>query len=677
MPTAAALRSLTLNRRPVLTGLPANALVEEVDGGAFITLALPRPSARTAVAIGCVPGVQRWSAVRRKGEPFWMLPVAGTDLAHVPVETQALHLRFTDGSFGVVIPLVQSPARCALRGAAGGTLEVMLETGDARTVVGSFTAVYIGVGDDLHALMEHAARAVSARLGSGRLRRDKPLPAWVEGFGWCTWDAFYQEVDQAKVRSGLESFRALGVMPRMMILDDGWQSEAVTQTGERRLTAFAPNRKFSGDLGPIVRMAKDEFGLGTFMVWHAFQGYWGGVDPSALPGYRVAEQSRGQSPYMYQECPSIDEWWGPAVGVVHPDDVARFYRDYHRTLAAQGVDGVKVDNQAAIEAVAQGLGGRVRLMQAFRAALEGSAAEHFQHNVINCMSCSNDMLYAARDSTITRTSTDFWPKRPESHGLHLWTNALVSLWFAEFVHPDWDMLQSTHPAAWFHAAARAISGSPIYVSDKPGMHDGKLLRALTLSDGSILRCSEPAKPASDCVFHDLQTEDVPLTLVNRTTVGGVVGCFNVQYHAEAKQRKTISGGISPKDVPGLEGTRFAVYLQQAETVTLVNRTGRVPVALKEGDWELARVVAISDGCAPFGLADKLNGSAAITATTRIGKTLTVDLRDGGRFVAYAAKSPLSASVAGKSVKLRHDAKSGLLSLTVPGSGATRLTLTWG
>ncbi len=676
MPKAPAVRTLTLNRRPVLTGLPANALVEAVDGGAFITLALPRPSARTAVAIGSVPGLARWSAVRRKGEPFWMLPVAGTDLATLPVETQALHLRFTDGSFGVVIPLVQSPARCALRGAAGGTLEVMLETGDARTVVGSFTAVYVAVGADLHALMEDAARVVAARLGSGRLRRDKPLPAWVEGFGWCTWDAFYQEVDQTKVRAGLEGFRKLGVMPRMMILDDGWQSEAVMPTGERRLTAFAANRKFSGDLGPLVRMAKDEFGLGTFMVWHAFQGYWAGVDPAALPGYRVVEQTRGLSPYLYQDSPSIDEWWGAAVGVVHPDDIKRFYSDYHRLLAEQGVDGVKVDNQAAIESVAQNLGGRVQLMQAYRAALEGSVAEHFQHNLINCMSCSNDMLYAAQSSTLTRTSTDFWPKRPESHGLHLWTNALVSLWFAEFVHPDWDMLQSTHPAAWFHAAARAISGSPIYVSDKPGMHDGTLLRALTCSDGSILRCSEPAKPASDCVFHDLLTEDVLLKLVNRTAVGGVVGCFNAQYHAEAKQRKTISGGISPKDVPGLEGTRFAVYLQQAETVTLVNRTGRVPVALKEGGWELARVVAISDGCALFGLADKLNGSAAITSTARVGKTLTVELRDGGRFVAYAAKAPRSAHVGSKSIAIRHDRATGLLTLNLPGAGATTVTLAW-
>jgi hypothetical protein len=49
------------------------------------------------------------------------------------------------------------------------------------------------------------------------------------------------------------------------------------------------------------------------------------------------------------------------------------------------------------------------------------------------------MLYSALTQTVTRTSTDFWPNKPESHGLHLYCNAQVSLWLASFVLPDWDM----------------------------------------------------------------------------------------------------------------------------------------------------------------------------------------------------------------------------------------------
>ena len=44
--------------------------------------------------------------------------------------------------------------------------------------------------------------------------------------------------------------------------------------------------------------------------------------------------------------------------------------------------------------------------------------------------------------------------------------------------PDWDMFQSKHPAAEAHAAARAVSGAAVYVSDYPGNHDFDLLKKL-------------------------------------------------------------------------------------------------------------------------------------------------------------------------------------------------------
>lgn len=38
------------------------------------------------------------------------------------------------------------------------------------------------------------------------------------------------------------------------------------------------------------------------------------------------------------------------------------------------------------------------------------------------------------------------------------------------VPADWDMFSSRHVAADIHAAARAVSGGPVYVSDAPGSH---------------------------------------------------------------------------------------------------------------------------------------------------------------------------------------------------------------
>ena len=75
--------------------------------------------------------------------------------------------------------------------------------------------------------MEQAApQRDGAAWARGDCAATKPLPAFVDQFGWCTWDAFYQEVSHEKVREGLESFRRAASRPKLLILDDGWQSVA-------------------------------------------------------------------------------------------------------------------------------------------------------------------------------------------------------------------------------------------------------------------------------------------------------------------------------------------------------------------------------------------------------------------------------------------------------------------
>jgi len=69
--------------------------------------------------------------------------------------------------------------------------------------------------------------------------------------------------------------------------------------------------------------------------------------------------------------------------------------------------------------------------------------------------------------------------------------------------PDWDMFHSKHPKAALHAAARAVSGAAVYVSDLPGAHDFALLRRMVLPDGSVLRARLPGRPTRDALFMDV------------------------------------------------------------------------------------------------------------------------------------------------------------------------------
>jgi raffinose synthase len=347
---------------------------------------------------------------------------------------------------------------------------------------------------------------------------------------------------------------------------------------------------------------------------------------------------------------------------------------------------------------AQGLGGRVALMRAYREALEGSVAVHFEGNLINCMSCSNDMLYQASSSNLTRTSTDFWPNVNSSHGLHLWTNALVSLWFGQFVQPDWDMFQSGHAMGAYHAAARAVAGCPVYVSDKPDAHDFELLHKLVLPDGKVLRTQGIGLPTRDCLFDDPTKGTALLKIWNTNALGGVVGVFNARYgtgevkvgsasdeipseanavaqtEAQADENKgladgsapdealaeseassssqathtpsaPISGSISPSDISSLEGERFAVYAHYGREVRVLEADARWEITLPELQAEVFTVVPVESDFAPLGLTDMFNSGGAIQDFALVEDAAVVWLQSSGTFSAWSGRAPQRVIVA--------------------------------
>ncbi|HEX6275906.1 MAG TPA: Sip1-related alpha-galactosidase [Polyangiaceae bacterium] len=652
------------------------ALEPDVLGnGAFLVATAKATSSRVAFSLGALPLLDRFTACHRY-EPYWMKPCAGEKLAEVPPETQSFVARLRDGAYLLAVPLLDELTRFSLRGRPEGTLALAGETGDAFTPTRGGLALYVAVGSDPFELTRRGAESVMKRLGTGRLRRDKPYPAGFDDFGWCTWDAFYQEVSESNVVRGLESFRAISVEPRFLILDDGWQSIAVRPTGEKRLTAFAANQKFPGGLRPFVERCKRDYGIRTFIVWHAMQGYWGGVDGEALGGYGVVEQTRQFGDGVLFHMPAFNhEWWGSLVGFVPAANVARFFDDYHRLLAAEGVDGVKVDSQAVLEGLATGQGGRVPVTRAYRKGLEASTTKHFSGRLINCMSNAQETYYGSPDSTLLRTSIDFFPALPASHGAHLYANAQVGVWFGEFMQPDWDMFQSGHTWGAFHAAGRAVSGGPVYVSDKPEAHDSEVLRRLVCSDGSVLRCDEPGRPTLDVLLSDPTREDVLLKIWNRAGKGGVVGVFNARVGAEGAEGPELSGETGPSDVPGLAGNAFASFRFVAQALERLAPNERRTLALGERGYEVFTFVPVEREFAAVGLAGKLNAHGAVRSVSwSDDRTVIVALADGGAFVAYSKACPLSVEGLGGPLRFEHDAATGTLRVSIERTGRVEVTI---
>jgi raffinose synthase len=672
--------SLVLDRDfPLITGLSPEITVEvdRLDCGVFLRARAAVKNSRLRFGLGSIPSLLRFSACHRD-ESYWMQPCAGTRLSEVPPETQWLLVGLDDGRFLFVVPLFDELFRFSLQGQGDETLGLLGETGDSFAPGSGGLAAFLAVGSDPFELARRGAKSVMARLGAGMLRRNKQAPEFLDQFGWCTWDAFYADVSQEKVLEGLREFQNGGISPQLLILDDGWQSTERRPTGEQRLTAFAANDKFQGDLSGLVRAAKQDFGVKSFLVWHAIVGYWGGVDEARLPGYGVVDQTRqfGEGILFHQPTTNHD-FWGNLVGLVPAPHIARFYDDYHASLAAQGVDGVKVDSQAVLEALAQRQGGRVPLTRAYRAALESSVVRHFDGRLINCMSNAQETWYGSTHSTLIRSSIDFFPTRPESHGRHLYTNAHVGLWFGEFMHPDWDMFQSGHEWGAYHAAARAVSGGPVYVSDKPGTHDFALLKRLVCSDGSVLRCDGVGVPTRDGLLHDPTREDVLLKIWNRSGKAGVVGAFNARVGEGGASGPVLSGEVGPSDVPALEGEQFACYQHAARRLLRLGREQRVTLELPERGFELFTFVAIDQGFAALGMADKLNSAAALVRVAWPNPTACeLDLRDGGELLAYCERPPSSVTVAGKPAVFSYETETSTLRVASAASGRHVVLVSW-
>lgn len=428
-------RRLIVKNRTILTGVPDNVVATSgsTSGpveGVFLGAVFEENNSRHVVPLGTLRDVRFVACFRFK--LWWMAQKMGEKGGDIPLETQFLlvetkegsHLESNDGNeenqivYTVFLPLIEGSFRACLQGNGQDELELCLESGDADTKASSFThSLFISAGTDPFATITDAIRAVKLHLKTFRQRHEKKLPGIVDYFGWCTWDAFYQEVTPEGVEAGLESLAAGGTPPKFVILDDGWQSVGGDPQEENegdqsekkqqpllRLTGIKENSKFQKRDDPtvgiknIVNIAKQKHGLKYVYVWHAITGYWGGV----RPGEKETEQygSSMKYPDVSKGVAENEPGWKTdplavqGLGLVNPVNVYRFYNELHSYLASAGVDGVKVDVQCVLETLGAGLGGRVELTRQYHQALDASVARNFPDNgCIACMSHNTDALY--------------------------------------------------------------------------------------------------------------------------------------------------------------------------------------------------------------------------------------------------------------------------------------------
>ncbi|KAH6808601.1 stachyose synthase [Perilla frutescens var. frutescens] len=463
-----------------------------------------------------------------------------------------------------------------------------------------------------------------------------------------------------------------------------------------------------GGLKALIGDLRKEFpSLDDVYVWHALCGAWGGVRPGTTHLNSKVTQAKagpGLAKTMYDLAVVMIEKGG--IGLVDPDNAAELYEAMHSYLADAGVTGVKVDVIHTLEYVSEDHGGRVKLAKAYYDGLTKSLRKNFGGTgLIASMEQCNDFFFLATNQiSMARVGDDFWFEDPNGdpmgvywlQGVHMIHCSYNSLWQGQFIQPDWDMFQSDHICAEFHAASRAICGGPVYVSDKVGRHNFELLRKLVLPDGTILRCQHHALPTRDCLFENpLFDGKTLLKLWNLNKFGGVIGIFNCQgagwYPEEHKCKahpecyKAMSGSLSPDDVEWEQkdstaelrsNGMFAVYLHKDGNLHLMKASEKLDITLEPSSFEIAMVSPVLEfddeiKFAAVGLESMFNSGGAVELVEQKAEAKNVGylvrIKGAGKFLAYSSVKPERVVLDDESVEFewRND---GVLKFEVPWNG---------
>lgn len=547
-----------------------------------------------------MPEIEGWNSIYLMWEGFWCVPEFGKEIKDIPRYTQGLLYKKTDGLWGVIIPVCDREYKCYLEANEKyGLFARIFSWKEGLTECSAFAYVS-AEGENPYKLYEKCMRAALTELGDGYPMRDgRKYPELFEYLGWCSWDAMPILVYADGIIEKCREFRDKNIPVKWAIFDDMWADVPVYAGIKKRedipaydsgalrtIQSFdAAKDRFPNGLKDCIDKVK-EFGMKVGM-WHPISGYWDGIEKG--------------SP-LYDELKDImrETETGSIIHKADEESAYRFNNAYHTYLEKCGADFVKVDNQSTVR---ENFGNTLPVGEVTRnmhRGLERSVKEHFGGTIINCMCNANENMFSRPYSAVTRCSGDFQPEDKEWFSHHITQCAFNGLLQGQMYYNDWDMWWTDDGQGIKNSVLRAISGGPVYVSDKIGRSRKEVLDPLCLSDGRILRCDRPAMPAEDCLLTDATKNDILFKVQNVTGEYGVLAVFNI-----TDENHPVTGTVSPSDVPELDGDEYVLFDYFTREITFLKKDEKKEITLPDDEkFTLFVIAPVKDGFAPLGLINK-------------------------------------------------------------------------
>jgi raffinose synthase len=564
-----------------------------------------------------VPEAGPYTALYQHKE-WWIRPGFCESIRQIPQRTQLL-LWKTGDTYFAMLAVCGTETRADLYGGEGG-LSLSLSTNCAGIRQCGDVAAVLACGEDPYACIREAVAVALRETGRPYpMREDKPFPRLFETLGWCSWDAFGHDVNQADLLKKLDELREKKIPVRWVLIDDGWSKVDFERLLLQGLDA--DKARFPDGLGGVIRRLKEDYGIRWVGVWQAVMGYWDGVDPDS-DAYREFSE--------YLEIL-------PDGKVMPRTDAAcsfGFWNKWHRYLRRCGVDFVKVDSQSSISLFQEGRRTYGEAASGVHTGLEASAAMNFGGNLINCMGMAPEDIWNRQQAVLSRNSDDYVPKVPHAIREHALQNAYNSLLHGNFYWEDWDMFWSNHEAAKQNAILRALSGGPIYLSEPIGKTDPANLFPLVLNDGRILRCESVGLPTMDCLLRDPVDGTIPLKIFNHCGESYAVGVFNI-----SKSEQTGTTELSSDDLPALRGKSVWVYDWENRRASELNEKERFSVKVEPDGVKLFFLFPRAEEPIMVGLTEKYLAFAAVDRVEKIGSAYLIRIPQGGTFAFLSKNRP--------------------------------------
>ncbi|MBM7551526.1 Sip1-related alpha-galactosidase [Thalassobacillus pellis] len=556
---------------------------------------------------------------------WWTRPHFDKDVRTMPPRTQSMLWKTADNYFQI-LPVPDATFKSELRGHDEG-FEITSSSYDGGRNQGEFSIFLLGKDNDPFELSRQLTKKVARLHGEARTIDERTYPEQLDYFGWCSWDAFYQEVNAEGILEKAEELHSHDLPVKWVLIDDGW-----SDLKDGRLQSFGTDpEKFPEGLAPVTSKLKSDLGVEAVGVWHTFAGYWGGV----VPGSELAKE---MTPYIYET--------NSQKSIPYPDKAKGygFWNAWHGELRKQGIDFVKVDAQSGINNFTMY---QLPVGQASREshqALEASVGVHFNHSLINCMGMAQENVWNRPISAVSRSSDDFVPEDEEGFGEHALQNVYNSFWHGEIYYGDWDMFWTMHKDAGRHAVLRAVSGGPIYTSDPVGKTDPAVVWPLIFRNGRIIRCDQPGKPTKDMLTVDPVHEQKALKVQNTAGDAGILGVFNI-----SDSHQPVETTISPADVYGCHADKYIVYDYFNEQASEMMCEDMQTLTLEEEGYNLYLFLPKTSPVTPVGMLDKYITPATFEKNYATQDQLSVTIKEGGKFAFYSEKEPGYVGVDGETV----------------------------